>query len=194
MVNQGVFVINPPNIKTINVTITGLTSMIQHQFSEKAKRMMLEKQQKKVIKKEIRDPQKEYEASLYRNSKGKISFPALAVKNAVVSAARNVDGLPMTLLRGALFIKGDEDGLIEVKYKDLRMREDVVRIGKGTSDLRYRGELLGWSMDLPIDFNADVLSEDQILNLLQIAGFACGLGEWRPERNGDRGTFTIVTK
>lgn len=188
------FVINRPNIQKISVEIVGTSPMIQHKFSEKAKREMLEKQQKKAAKKkEARDPEKEYQASLYKNSKGKVAFPALAVKQAIVSAARNVDGLPMTILRGAVFIKGDEDGLIEVIYPkgDLIMREDVVRIGMGSADLRYRGEIRNWSMKLPIEFNADVLSTEQILNLLQTAGFACGLGEWRPERNGESGTFTI---
>ena len=42
-----------------------------------------------------------------------------------------------------------------------------------------------------IEFDNDQFSPGQILNLLQRAGFSQGLGEWRPERNGDFGTFEV---
>ena len=41
--------------------------------------------------------------------------------------------------------------------------------------------------------NEDVISSEQAYNLLLIAGFASGIGEWRPERNGDFGTFEVVS-
>lgn len=193
--NTTPFVINRPNIERMTVKIVGTSPLIMHKFSEKAKKQMLDKQMKKAPKKNAaRDPQQEFKDSVYRNAKGKVAFPANAIKQAIVSAARSVDGLPMTVLRAAVFVKGDEQDLIEVKHKELRMREDTVKIGQGTTDLRFRGETLGWTMDLPIEFNADVLSAEQILNLLQIAGFSNGLGEWRPERNGNYGTFALATQ
>jgi hypothetical protein len=33
------------------------------------------------------------------------------------------------------------------------MREDMVRIGMGTADIRYRGEFPEWSVDVPLRFN-----------------------------------------
>jgi hypothetical protein len=71
------------------------------------------------------------------------------------------------------------------------MREDVVRIGKGSTDLRYRAELLGWEADVKVKFNADVLSAEQVVNLLKISGFSVGLGEWRPQKSGEYGTFDV---
>ena len=35
-----------------------------------------------------------------------------------------------------------------------------------------------------VRYNQGVLSESQILNLLNTAGFAVGVGEWRPEKDG----------
>jgi hypothetical protein len=46
-------------------------------------------------------------------------------------------------------------------------------------------------MKLNVTFNAGKFSAEQVLNLLQYAGFSCGLGEWRPEKNGDSGTFEV---
>jgi hypothetical protein len=185
-------VVQPPNIKTLNVEIEGTASMIQHRFSEKAKRQILEKQMKKAAKKkEARKPEKDFEAAKYLNKNKEIAFPALCIKQAIVGAARNVDGLPMTVLRGAVFVRGDEDGLIKVAHKECLMREDVVRLNGAGADLRFRPELREWSMKLRIELNADVLSAEQVINLLSIAGFSQGLGEWRPEKNGDFGTFRV---
>lgn len=154
--------------------------------------MIKDKQAKKAnTAREIRNPEQEIEESYYKNSKGQIAFPANNIKQALVASARSVRGLPMTLLRAAVFIDGDEDGLIPVEYKEKRGRSDMVRIAMQTADIRYRGELTDWRIKIPIRFNADVLSAEQIINLIQIAGFSNGLGEWRPERGGDMGTFEI---
>ena len=124
-----------PNIKTLHLKLVGTAPLIQNQFSEKAKRQILDKQLKVANKARAkRQPKKEFEGSLYLIKKGKFSYdngdfstqpvkhtgdvgiPALWVKQATVAAARNIDGLAMTLLRGAIFIKGrEQDGLVPVK-------------------------------------------------------------------------------
>ncbi len=208
-------VIPKPNIQELGIKIVGTSPLVEHRWSEKAKREMLEKHLKKAKKaRPKRNPQKEFEQSLHIMKKGKfkylsgheigvgeiqfsgkIGIPATAIKSAIVSAARNIEGLAMTLLRGAIFVEGDESGLVEAKYNKLLMREDVCRtsgIGR-TPDLRYRGELQGWSAKFTIRFNGDVLSAEQVVNLLSTAGFACGLLEMRPEKTGmGFGCFKVV--
>jgi len=198
-----------PSITTVKLMLVGTNSIIQHKWSEKAKRQILEKQQKKAEKKkEIRDPTAEFESSLYIFEKGKFKYaeggfpmevkftgkfgiPSVWIKKAIVDSCRNVNGLPMTIARGSVFVKSVKDDMIPVTYDRLVMREDMVRIGLGSSDLRYRGELQGWSANVELVINSDVLSVEQVLNLVKIAGFSCGLGEWRPQRSGDFGTFEV---
>lgn len=183
-----------PNIEVANVTIKGVTPLIFHKWSDKAIKMIEEKQQKKAKankKKEARNPEQEYKDSYYYNSDKKIAFPALAIKQALVNSARVLDGVAMTTIRASIFIVGDGDGLIPVDYKTEEKRKDMVKIGMGTADVRYRGQVKGWSMTFPIKFNADVFSLEQVMNLVQTAGFSVGIGEWRPERNGDFGCFEI---
>ena len=181
-----------PNIRKLEIMIVGTRPLIFNKFSEKAKKQMRDKQLKKPSKgRKKRDAKQEYKESYYRNSKGKIAFPALCIKQSMVGAARFIDDLPMTILRGAVFVEGDDDGLIKVDYKSEGMREDMVRLARGTSDFRYRGEVKGWSMNFVIKFNANILSAEQVLHLLQTAGFSQGIGEWRPERSGDYGTFKV---
>jgi hypothetical protein len=74
------------------------------------------------------------------------------------------------------------------------MREDMVRVGMGTADIRYRPEFTEWSVKLPIKYNADAISLDQLVNLFTLAGFGVGVGEWRPERDGQYGMFHVAAK
>lgn len=182
-----------PNLQLAKVEIFGTSNLIFHRWTEKAKKMILDKQMKVAGagKREIRDKDKEAEDTFYKDSSGNIAFPALCIKQAITNAARNIEGVTMTLLRGAVFIMGDKEGLIPVKYKEKTYREDMVRIGMGTADIRFRGQVSDWSMEFIVKYNEDVISLAQVVNLLQTAGFACGLGEWRPEKNGDFGTFEV---
>ena len=64
----------------------------------------------------------------------------------------------------------------------------------GTADLRYRGEFRNWSAILKIQYNASGdISLDAIMNALNAGGFTCGVGEWRPEKDGNYGRFHIAS-
>lgn len=95
-------------------------------------------------------------------------------------------------LRGAFFIESDADGLVEI-HSDLPvMREDMVRIGLGSTDLRYRPEFRNWYADLVISYNKNgEYSLENILNMLNAGGYVCGVGEWRVEKDGQNGMFSI---
>lgn len=67
-------------------------------------------------------------------------------------------------------------------------------VGMGTADIRYRAEFPDWKARVLVRYNANVLSEAQILNLLNVAGFAVGVGEWRPEKDGQYGMFHVATE
>lgn len=202
------FQIPAPNIQTMKVRIIGTSPIIFHRWDEKAIKMILDKQLKKAQKgREAREPEKEYENSFYYNSSDQVALPARNIKQAIVGSARFLNGLPMTILRGAIFVMGDRDGFIPllvsdkpVTRKDVLtntekwMRQDMVTVGMGSADIRFRGQLEEWEMEFLIKFDQDILSAEQVLNLLQRAGFSQGLGEWRPEKNGDNGCFSVESK
>ena len=73
------------------------------------------------------------------------------------------------------------------------MREDMVRVGMGTADIRYRPEFPKWRAEMTLRYNADAISLDQIVNIFNLAGFGVGVGEWRPERDGQFGMFHVAT-
>ena len=67
----------------------------------------------------------------------------------------------------------------------------MVKIGMGTADLRYRAEFKVWKTKLYIDYNARVISAEKIANFFNVGGFANGVGEWRPSKDGSFGTFHV---
>jgi hypothetical protein len=68
--------LKPLNLQFLQVRLQGITGLITHAWSEKAKKQMLDKQQKKNLKvKEIRDPEVEYESGFYHFPGGGYGFP-----------------------------------------------------------------------------------------------------------------------
>jgi hypothetical protein len=170
------------------VAVIGDTPLICHAWSDKAKKQMLDSQMRKGRqKKEPKDPERDFEESLYRMADGRCGFPATAFKSAMVSACRFADGVKMTELRGALHIEGD---MIAIDGTPT-LREDMVRLNGLKADIRYRGQFEQWRCTLRIQFNSNVISPDMIVNLLTLAGFGVGIGEWRPEKNGNFGHFHV---
>lgn len=180
------------NIQRATVEIVGDSPLIVHAWSAKAKKEMLDKQMKKAKGPKIaKDPERDYQDAFYRLPNGKPGFPTIAFKAAAVSAAgRFADGMKMTEVRGSFHIEGE---LVEI-HGEPNMREDMVRIGMGTADIRYRPEFKEWRVLLPIRYNADAISLEQIVNLFNMAGFGVGVGEWRPEKDGLFGMFHVATE
>ena len=167
----------------------GDAPLIVHRFSEKQKRKMLDKQMGVASEgREFKDPEADFRESLYTLPGGKYGFPAIAFKSAGVTACTSLGkSVTKTAARQAFHVIGD---LIEIVGTPT-MREDTVRVGQGTADIRYRGEFKEWSCELTIRYNARVMSDEQVINLLNVAGFAVGVGEWRPERDGQYGLFHV---
>lgn len=173
----------------LRLTIIGDSALISHRWSEKAKKEMLDKQMKAAkTAKAAKDPEQDYRDSLYVHPDGGYGFPCVAFKAAAVGACRFSDGLKMTEARGAFHVNGE---LAKIDGEPT-MREDMVRIGMGTADIRYRGEFLTWRTALEITYNADAISIEQIINLFNLAGFGVGVGEWRPEKDGSYGRFHVA--
>lgn len=176
------------DIKYVTIRVIGDSPLICHAWSKKAKEQMLAKQMKEAKQaKEAKNPQRDYEESLYLLPDGGYGYPAVAFKNAAVDACSFVDGVTKVVARGAFHIVGD---MVKLNGEP-RMREDMVRIAMGTADIRYRGEFPDWSCSITIRYNANVLSDEQIVNLFNVAGFSVGVGDWRPQRDGSFGMYHV---
>ena len=147
----------------------------------------------------------------------RFGFPLTGLKQSAISAAYRLGwSKDKASLRGAFFIEPEVDGyfsgdmeisddqkeihiipnvfhpepMIEIQYERLTMRRDMVRVGMGAADIRYRGQLENWYADFTISYNENgIHSLDKIISMLNAGGYVCGLGEWRPEKDGQYGMF-----
>lgn len=187
-------VIEIPQIKLnrMIVTIEGQTPLIVHRFGERARKQIEDKQQKAAkMAKEARHPEAEFRDALYviDEAQERYGFPAAGIKKALVYAGGRFADEQMTVLRGLINILGD---MLEIKGSKPKMRSDTVRLAGGkVSSIAYRPMFFPWEITVPVVFNETMISESQVLNLFQIAGFSIGIGDWRPEKNGTFGQFTI---
>lgn len=176
------------NLQTIGLRLVGDSPLIVHAWSEKSKKMMLDKMMKKANTGRVaKDPEQEYRDSLYPFPGGGYGFPSIAFKGAAVDAASFVDGITKVQMRGCFHIPGE---LVKIDGEPTP-REDVCRVGMGAADLRYRGEFKEWAATVTVQFNANAVSAEQVANMFSIAGFSIGVGEWRPARDGQFGRFHL---
>ena len=136
-------------------------------------------------------------------SGARFGFPVAAFKRAAIDAAYTKKWVENKVgLRGAFFIEPDgnsEDGedLVEILGDTPVMREDIVRIGTVSKvpDLRWRAQFTNWYAELKIRYDANgEYSLSDICNILNAGGHYNGVGEWRPQKNGQYGSFKVVTK
>lgn len=206
------------DIGLLQIHIVGDSALIVHKWQEKAKKEMLDKQMKKASNgKEAKNPVSDFVNALYwldENgnmidtpeeldgvsidtpkeevdaviSKGRFGFPTCAFKACAIDAGYQQGVIAKkTTARGAFHILGEYAVIEGIPT----MREDMVQIGgmSKVADIRYRPEFKKWETTLTVKYNKKAISKEQIINLLNYGGFANGVGEWRPSRDGSFGTF-----
>jgi hypothetical protein len=185
-------------IKTLTLTLRGRkgSPLVIHAFAEKAKEEIRQKQAKAVKKaKEARDTNAEFLAARYVDSQGRECAPITALKKSIISAATAFDDLTKVGLRQALFVDSVANPgspLVPIEKHDGSpavgvMREDAVTIGINTRGLTYRPEYPEWQLRISIEFNPRLVSEEQLLALVDRAGWGVGICEGRPEKSSALG-------
>ena len=182
--------------ETLQVPIVGTSPLIVNKFNEKAKRQMLDAMQGRKTPKVAKDPEADYQSSFYRLDDDTYGFPVIAFKAATVGAARFYGkSVSMTALRQFIFMNGEFSKVDGQKLARIsgepHMREDIVRVGMGGSDLRYRGEFSEWSSVIEVVYVRSMLTRESVLSLIDAGGMGVGVGEWRPEKRGDFGTYMV---
>lgn len=171
----------------VRIPIVGVTTLIQHKWSEKALKQIRDKKAGvKTRARDVCDPHTEMLAATYFDADGCEALPAVCIKNAIIGAAHKDLGIEKTLVRKSIFIEGD---LLPLEFTKCLMREDYVRVGSGGADLRYRPEFFDWSCEVVFSVDITAIPVETLISLINRAGFGVGICEWRPEKGGEHGRF-----
>lgn len=138
------------------------------------------------------------EEDFARDARGaRFGFPATAIKKAAISTVyRNGMSKDKVSLQGAFFLVGEgENQLVEIKSPALpSVRQDYVRVGMGSADIRYRPQFENWSIDVIAKYNANsTIQLRDVFNMINLGGQLNGIGEWRTEKGGTYGSFHVKT-
>jgi len=207
--DEGVAEIKPANIVRTKVRIRGTAPFVQNKFSQKARQKMMDDMatpknaRKAKTERPPRDYQQDFEQAQHRAVGGWCGIPCPAFRAAMIDACRTV-GLVMTKAKMAVFVIPDgfdaDDGtpLVRIIGPDPEVTESLVRNDNGGADIRIRPMWREWECDVTLEFDADMITPNSVINLLDRAGRQVGVGEGRPFSKDSVGqgwgTFTVVTE
>lgn len=186
----------PIDIQEVKIKIRGISPLIMHRFSETSKEAIIKtttKQAKKI--REAKNIEKEIEEAKYLTNNGSPAFPVIGFKKAMTRAGKQL-GIKMTEARTNFFVIGEFSDHCNTEVTELSgqwdYRYDNIVVGQGKADIRCRPQLNNWTAIITVGYNSSVISFEQIINMLQIAGYGVGVGDWRPEKDGSFGRFEVI--
>lgn len=186
-------------MQTIQVQITGRTAMLQHRFGENAEGEST-KGTRRIIVQQAGTPRELAEEVVYKDNDG-FYFPGTWVFGALINAGSGHK------------IKGSRKSVRFVVPAAVRVVEEKIRLTNGDGKtpmedfevdsrpvtipatkgriLRHRPRFEKWSATFNLKVNDTLLPPDFVNQLLVEAGDQIGIGDFRPEKRGPFGTFTV---
>jgi hypothetical protein len=134
--------------------------------------------------------QKRVDEMIHRNAKGEVCFPTSGFKKAMVEASPYHSHLSKGDTKGGFFIIGD---LVPIKYKkQSTIRFFGINFGREkTKRLMRYPSFENWNCILTIKYNSQRITEKDLIELANLAGFHIGVGSWTPQHGGQYGKFKV---
>jgi hypothetical protein len=184
-------------MKLINVTIRGITPILQHRFTESSEQ---DSGTRKVMV-QRGTPREEAEKVSYKTNDGKFYFPGAAISRLLREAGSNhklkgtrksakyVVPAAVLITDDAIFLTNG-DGKTPVKDFEVDSRPVTIPATKGRI-MRHRPRFDCWSASFAVRINDTILPVDFVQTLLVEGGEQIGIGDFRPEKGGPFGTFHV---
>lgn len=177
------------NLQEITIPVVGTTPLLMDKMPEATIIGILEKQTgiSKGNKKAKRDIHKEVGEAVHVTNRGQVGFPASGFKRGMMEATSFVGDKMFSkkLVSGSVRIINSEDGLIPIIFK----KRDTLKHVIG-HNMKFTPQFHGWSCELRILYDANNISAQDIVTLVNYAGFYSGIGAWRPKcRDGGSGEY-----
>lgn len=194
--------LSPLDLRIVQFEIEGLSSMLLQCQSEKKRKQMAEGRAgtgKKKIDYGTPEEQAKDAISGYLVgggfsrpwTKSKIAVPNSWFQKMLINVAgRHVDALKLNTAGGVFQVV---ESTIPVNHKGISIHEGWVKVPPKTGSpvLRFRGQLKNWSLSFSIRYNAGMIDTNALAVIVETAGFANGLGDFRPHKDGHHGQFQI---
>lgn len=204
--DDGVAVIKPANIVRTTLRVRGTAPLVVNNFSFKARQKMMadmatpKSAKKAKTERPPRDYNDDFMQARHISSEGWDGIACPAFRAAMIDACRTV-GLVMTKAKMSVFVipdgfdKADGTPLVKIDAAAPERTESLVRNDNGSADIRIRPMWREWAANVTLEFDADMITPESVVNLLDRAGRQVGIGEGRPFSKNSVGqgwgTFTV---
>jgi hypothetical protein len=188
-------------MKSISVTIKGVTPLLQHRFGEQAE-IDVQKSTRKMTVQTTETPREAASKVSYRLPSGEFYFPGAAISRLLRDAGsnhklKNSRKSTKFLVPAAVLVPQDAivitngDGKTPAKDFEVDSRPVVIPATKGRV-MRHRPRFDCWSATFTIEIDEDILPAEFIHQLLIEGGTKQGIGDFRPEKGGPFGRFQVT--
>lgn len=187
-------------MKFYGVWIKGVTSLLQHRFSEDAQVASGGGTRKVQAQREL--PRDVAEKSAYREPTGELYFPGAAIGRLMREAGsshkqRGTRKSVKFIVPAATLVMDDVLPLFDAPHGtrlvdfEVDSRPVVIPSTKGRI-MCHRPRLDAWAAAFRIRINDTIMTTDLVHQLLVDGGQQIGIGDFRPEKGGPFGTFSVV--
>ncbi len=150
------------------------------------------KSKKGYTKDDISEDEK-VKAKFYYTDNNKVGIPARAFYNSMIRASSYLFEIKqggMRNIKEGVTLVGD---ILPLEFKKQKLLTHWGRTSgmKGSPRKIMRNAFEDWEVKLTIQYNKNNLSAEQIINVLNWAGFHIGVGGFRKEKTGNFGAFHI---
>lgn len=181
------------NVETLKVKIIGTSPYLAEPMDMEVLERYDSKKAKKNYSKDDVSEEEKVKNKYYYTTDGEIGIPARAFFNAMIRASSYIfekSAGGMRNVKEGLIVKGD---ILPLNFT----REEVLTHWGRTSGQSkaprkiMRNAFYDWSVELNIHYNGSQLSPEQVINILNWAGFHIGVGGFRKEKTGNFGMFKV---
>lgn len=106
----------------------------------------------------------------------KKSFGQAVVRNEISQYATKFDA--------SVNVIGKGDGLVPISFAEHHVDEKLMSPKKGAPVLVRLNRFSGWKADIELSYIDNVYSEEQLINIINLAGFGLGIGSGRSSGYG----------
>jgi len=174
-------------MKKIQVEITGETPLLMN-----SPKGMLEP--KDAIRKttKVYDPEIEAEKVAYRTDKGELYVPNTAIKGSIINASawKKAGKNALRPLIAAGIRIPQSELLLGTKKYEIDLRTVVIQRARV---VKARPMIKDWKLNFEILYNDQLIADPDIIKeVLTEAGERVGILDFRPQKLGEFGTFTVT--
>lgn len=198
----------PIEPRTVKITIQGDTDLILNKMNDVTTRQLTDARKDKA--KDLAKPnewesvitamhwlngkpKKFSEDVLKENLDPSVNAPCITAfglkKSFGEALTRNKISTYSTEFRATVNVLGQKDNLIPITFAEYHLDEKLMSPKKGAPVLVKLNRFSGWTATFRISFLENVYSLEQIVNVINLAGFGLGIGSGR---NSDYGRYHIV--